>query len=158
MTLSEWIDKYCEDNGIELPSGIPDEKTALEFISINASGGGERTLKIVNITWVDLPETFDKYVSIAGFIETKTADGYEMSDITNSIQLMIIQWDDEWFYSEKIIAYSSKAEIGEYAVVIPQNYLPNYKIVVKSGDADDSSNSTWLEVYGDCTLSIEVVE
>lgn len=157
MTLSEWIEQYCEDNGIELPSGVPDEKTALQFLSVNGSGGGgERVLKVVNITWVDLPETFDNYVSIIGYIEIKTADGYEESDL-NSTQCFIIQWDDEWSSAEKIIAYSSKAEIGDNALVIPQNYLPNYKIIVKSGDADDS-NSTWLEVYGDCTLSLEAVE
>lgn len=40
MTLSNWIEKYCEDNNIELPSGIPDEKTALEFLKLNSSGGG----------------------------------------------------------------------------------------------------------------------
>lgn len=156
MTLSEWIKNYCEENDITLPDGIPDEKTALQFLSVNGSGGGgERVLKVVNMTWVDLPETFDDYSPIAGFIYTKTADGYEMSDI--DINIIVIGWDDEWFCAPKIIAYSSKAEIGEYAAVIPQNYLPNYKIVVKSGDADDSDPS-WVEVYGDCTLSIEAVE
>lgn len=40
MTLSNWIEQYCEDNNIELPSGIPDEKTALEFLKLNSSGGG----------------------------------------------------------------------------------------------------------------------
>ena len=116
--------------------------------------GGERTLKVANITWVDLPETFDSYEPIVGHIKIKTANGYEDSDIITTSE--IIAWDDEWFYAHKIIVYSSKAEIGEYALVIPQNYLPNYKIVVKSGDADDS-NPIWVEVYGDCTLSIEAV-
>ena len=40
MTLSKWIEDYCEDNEIELPSGIPDEKTALSFLCLNKSEGG----------------------------------------------------------------------------------------------------------------------
>ena len=39
-TLNEWIDDYCEENEIELPSGIPDEKTALCFLCLNKSEGG----------------------------------------------------------------------------------------------------------------------
>lgn len=39
-TLSEWIDNYCEENEIELPSGIPDEKTTLCFLNLNKSEGG----------------------------------------------------------------------------------------------------------------------
>ena len=34
MTLSEWIKNYCEENDITLPDDIPDENTALLFISI----------------------------------------------------------------------------------------------------------------------------
>ncbi len=42
MTLSKWIEDYCEENSIELPEDIPDEETALMFINTvaNGSGGG----------------------------------------------------------------------------------------------------------------------
>lgn len=40
MTLSKWIEDYCEDNDIELPEDIPDEETALMFINTVANGGG----------------------------------------------------------------------------------------------------------------------
>ena len=51
MKLSEWIEKYCEDNGIELPSGIPDEKTALQFLNVNAIGGsGGGGIRRITIT------------------------------------------------------------------------------------------------------------
>lgn len=140
------------DEGAKLLSAV----NLIDGQELSPGGGGERALNPVNITWVDLPETFNDSKQIMAYVETKTADGYEEGDF-NSTQFFIIQWDDEWVYSGKIIAYSSKAEIGEYAVVMPQNYLPKYKIVVKSGDADDS-NPGWVEVYGDCTLSIEAVE
>lgn len=40
MTLSKWIEDYCEENDIELPEDIPDEETALMFINTVANGGG----------------------------------------------------------------------------------------------------------------------
>lgn len=39
MTLSEWIENYCEENELELPDGIPNEKVALDFIIANKAGG-----------------------------------------------------------------------------------------------------------------------
>ncbi len=39
MTLSEWIKNYCEENELELPSGVPSEKVALDFIIANKAGG-----------------------------------------------------------------------------------------------------------------------
>lgn len=39
MTLSEWIKNYCEENELELPDGIPNEKVALDFIIANKAGG-----------------------------------------------------------------------------------------------------------------------
>lgn len=40
MTLSKWIEDYCAENNITLPEDIPDEKTALMFISAASNGGG----------------------------------------------------------------------------------------------------------------------
>lgn len=39
MTLSEWIENYCEENELELPDGVPNEKVALDFIIANKAGG-----------------------------------------------------------------------------------------------------------------------
>lgn len=41
MTLDKWIKDYCEENNIELPENIADNKTALRFLQLEpASGGG----------------------------------------------------------------------------------------------------------------------
>ena len=40
MTLNEWIDEYCQENEIELPEDISDNDTALNYLILNAGGGG----------------------------------------------------------------------------------------------------------------------
>lgn len=40
MTLNEWIDNYCEENNIELPDDIADNKTALNFLVLNSNSSG----------------------------------------------------------------------------------------------------------------------
>lgn len=117
--------------------------------------GGERGANPVNLTWVDLPESFDSETVLACIILTKTEDGYENNDCDCSSN--VGGWDGEWILSPQVLAYPTKAEVGEYAFVISQAYDPTHKIVVKAGDADDSDHD-FLEVYGDCTLSIEAVE
>lgn len=52
--LSEWISEYCEENGIELPEDIPDEKTALQFLSVIGSkdGGDYGVIPAGSITFI----------------------------------------------------------------------------------------------------------
>ena len=40
MTLNEWIEQYCQENEIELPEDIADGDTALNYLILNAGGGG----------------------------------------------------------------------------------------------------------------------
>lgn len=53
MTLSEWIEDYCEENGIELPEDIPDEETALMFLNTVANGGGGGGSSLPSVTSAD---------------------------------------------------------------------------------------------------------
>ena len=39
MNINEWIKEYAEDNDIEIPDGIGETNTVLNFLQLNASGG-----------------------------------------------------------------------------------------------------------------------
>ena len=146
---SEYV-LLADDDGVAV--SLKNQDTDTEYV-----GGGGRGANPVNITWVNLPETFSNYGTIALFLTIRNDEiesGYELADSDTASPIIV--WDDEWFPSNIAMAYNSKAENGEYCFAAPQNYRPTHKIVVVSGDADDS-NSEWLEVFGDCTLTIEAV-
>lgn len=94
MKLSEWIENYAEENDITLPEDIPDEKTALKFLDLNAESGGgggdvsTAKLKIIN-NWEDEvsfsvpmgftggdPPLTDYSLSESWYIDTGETDEY----------------------------------------------------------------------------------
>lgn len=52
MTLDKWINDYCEENDIELPENIADNKTALRFLQLKtvSGGGGDSDFSIAEVT------------------------------------------------------------------------------------------------------------
>lgn len=146
---SEYV-LLADDDGVAV--SLKNQDTDTEYIG---GGGGERGANPVNLTWVDLPDSFDIETPLFSAIKIKAEEGYEDADLDTNTS--VGGWDGEWMLTPQILAYPTKAEVGEYAFVISQAYIPAYRIVVKSGDADDS-DLDWLEVYGDCTLSIEAIE
>lgn len=61
MTLDKWINDYCEENNIELPENIADNKTALRFLQLEpASGGGGGESNVVKINCNPLTHKLDK--------------------------------------------------------------------------------------------------
>lgn len=61
MTLDKWINDYCEENNIELPDNIADNKTALRFLQLEpASGGGGGESNVVRINCDHDTLTLDK--------------------------------------------------------------------------------------------------
>lgn len=113
------------------------------------SGGGE--LKIANITWVDMPETFDNYDTRVGALLRKTEDGFDdYLDITEFAEVLLY-WDEEWVLSPKAIVTTNQPEnVGDIAVWLQPYQDHDYSIV--SGDAFAWNRGVIL--YGDCTLTI----
>ena len=98
-TLNEWIDDYCEENEIELPSGIPDEKTALCFLCLNKSeggGGGGSSEKVIA-----LEETYDEETYMVSLPLTwqEVKDNFD-----NKICMIVYNdgWDSSYPYHDFI--------------------------------------------------------
>ena len=125
----------------------------IESVKINGeepqSGGGE--FKLANITWTNLPETFDDYDARAGVLMTKTADGFEDYLDVYEFSEIIIVWDDTWDTPQKAVVTTKQPEnVGDIAVYLTP--YPGHDFSVVSGDAFIWNRGVVL--YGDCTLTI----
>lgn len=130
------------------------EKYRLKVLQGIAGGGGGSSgeFKIANITWVDLPETFEDYDPRPGVLLIKTADGFEDYNDIIGLSEILLAWEDEWICSPKAIVTTKQPEnVGDIAVWL-QPYPDTYDFSVVSGDAFISNRGVIL--YGDCTLTI----
>lgn len=128
----------------------------VESVKINgeeAGGGGSSgEFKIANITWVDLPETFDDDDPRPGVLLIKTADGFEDYNDIIGLSEILLAWEDEWICSPKAIVTTKQPEnVGDIAVWL-QPYPDTYDFSIVSGDAFIWNRGVIL--YGDCTLTI----
>lgn len=100
MTLSKWIEDYCEENEIELPEDIPDEETALTFLGIASNGGGGgggSSAVIIKDNGTALDKTFAEIYNLilsgtpcyVSYTEAKTSDDLD-DGYTYHIELMPI--------------------------------------------------------------------
>lgn len=116
---------------------------------VNVEGG---EFKIANITWVDLPETFEDSDPRPGLLLIKTADGFEDYNDIIALSEILLAWEDEWICSPKTIVTTKHPEnVGDIAVWL-QPYPDTYDFSVVSGDAFIWNRGVIL--YGDCTLTI----
>lgn len=120
-------------------------------VTVNVEGGGGE-FKIANITWENLPETFEDYDPRSGGLLIKTADGFEDYNDIFALSEILLAWEDEWSCSPKAIVTTKQPEnIGDIAVWL-QPYPDTYDFSVVSGDAFIWNRGVIL--YGDCTLTI----
>lgn len=118
---------------------------------INSVEGGGGEFKLANITWANLPETFDDYTARVGFLLTKTADGFEDYYDINEFSETLLQWDDEWSTPPKAIVTTKQPEnVGDIAVWVQPYETHNFSVV--SGDAFVWNRGVIL--YGDCTITL----
>ena len=99
MTLNEWIEQYCQENEIELPEDIADGDTALNYLILNAGGGGGSNGNLVKINCeynVD-----DVYV-----LDKTFAELYEMC-ISGEIAYFTVVEDEEFTTLDNSYAYVS---------------------------------------------------
>lgn len=125
----------------------------IESVKINGeeAGGGGGEFKLANITWVNMPETFDESDPRSGLLCVKTEEGFEdYFDVTDFIQTPIM-WDDKWYISPQTVVATKRPEnVGDLAVwILPYE---NHNFSVVSGDAFIWNRCVIL--YGDCTLTI----
>lgn len=129
------------------------EGNVTDLLSGGGGAGGE--FKIANITWENLPETFDNYDTKSAVLWVKTEDGFDDYPGVMEFAELLLVWDDEWFKSSKAIVTTKQPEnVGDPAIWL-QPYT-NYDFSVVSGDA-----FTWergVILYGDCTLTISSAE
>lgn len=105
MTLSTWIKNYCEENGITLPDDIPDENTALEFISVGMFGVVKKDIPNAGSVSFDMPNNsrvilitigtaggasgaylaWCNAVGTVGWTTVKTATNNTLSNATNKL-------------------------------------------------------------------------
>lgn len=125
----------------------------VEGINAMAGGGGSSgEFKIANITWENLPETFEDYDPRSGCMLIKTADGFEDYNDIHAFSEILLCWEDEWVCSPKAIVTTKQPEnVGDLAVWL-QPYPDTYDFSVVSGDAFIWNRGVIL--YGDCTLTI----
>lgn len=119
-------------------------------VIVNVEGGGGE-FKIANITWVNLPETFDNYDFKGAVLEIKTEEGFEGYNDIYEFGEVLLQWDDEWITAPKAIVTTKQPEnVGDLAVWIQPYQDHDFSVV--SGDAFIWSRGVIL--YGDCTLTL----
>lgn len=125
----------------------------IESVKINGeeAGGGGGEFKIANITWVNLPETFDDYEIRSGLLLVKTEEGFEnYNDVYDFIETLIL-WDDVWSVSPKAMVTTKQPEnVGDFAVWLQPYQEHNFSVV--SGNAFIWDRG--VIIYGDCTLTI----
>lgn len=100
MTLNEWIDEYCEENEIELPDDIADGDTALNYLILNAGGGGGNNGNLVKINC--------EYVEDVGTVLDKTfAELYEICKTGKIVYICVGgTLDDDYGYVSSIYMLS----------------------------------------------------
>lgn len=112
-----------------------------------------QSVKWANITWQNLPDTFDNYAPCSSVILIRTSDGY--TDPPNIYGGHALSWDDEWYQSNKLLCFGKKAGIGDMCMAVQNSYYGSYKFIVVSGDAEMDAGGNWLEIWGDCIISLE---
>lgn len=126
----------------------------IESVKINgeeAGGGSSGEFKIANITWADLPETFDDYDPKSGVLMIKTEEGFDDYLDVYEFSEIIIVWDDTWDTPPKAVVTTKQPEnVGDIAVWVQPYQNHNFSVV--SGDAFVWNGGVIL--YGDCTLTI----
>lgn len=128
----------------------------IESVKINGEeagggGGSNGEFKIANITWTNLPESFDDHSKCSGCLLVKTADGFEDYYDIYDFSELILQWDDEWATSPKAIVTTKQPEnVGDIAVWLQPYQAHDFAVV--SGDAFIWNRG--VIIYGDCTLTI----
>lgn len=115
MTLDKWIKDYCEENNIELPENIADNKTALRFLQLEpaSGGGGGGESNVVRINCDPVTFTLDKtyaelfdmlregkliYFNLAWY-DPETEDGYDDTYNYRMYSYMLVQmfkYDDNY--------------------------------------------------------------
>lgn len=140
------IDKY-NDVDIQSVDGV------IQTVKVNGEdvGGSGGEFKIANITWENLPETFDDYDPRSAGLLIKTADDFEDYADVNFSEILL-SWEDEWICSPEAIVTTKQPEnVGDLAVWL-QPYPDTYDFSVISGDAFTRNGG--VVIYGDCTLTI----
>lgn len=121
-------------------------------VTVNVEGGGGGEFKIANITWENLPETFEDSDPRPGLLMIKTADGFKDYNDIWEFSETLLAWEDEWSCAPKAIVTTKQPEnVGDLAVWL-QPYPDTYDFSVVSGNA-----FTWnrgVILYGDCTITI----
>ena len=103
MNINEWIKEYAEDNDIEIPDGIGDVNSTINFLRLKSSGSGggsnngiyvaeyDPETMIMNITWAEAFEMIGSGILI----------GIPYKDIENnysSCMICNIAHEDEQHY------------------------------------------------------------
>lgn len=129
MTLDKWINDYCEENNIELPENIADNKTALRFLQLEpASGGGGGESNVVRINCDPVTLTLDKTYA-------------ELFDMLREGKLIYFNmaWNDpelNWGYDD---TYNYR--MYSYMLVEMYKYDTAYKCMFTSGYCGEASST-----------------
>ena len=151
-TLSEWIDDYCEQNEIELPSGIPDEKTAICFLCLNKSEGGGGGGGDFTTAEVTLNITVSGKTLVETFVDTASI----MFPTENIFYMSSVILSDNGKLS--ILLYQNYAEIGGFGAIDTEDN-EYYTIVgepILTGNIQYNNDTGYFEVTGDCSITVEL--